>query len=114
MFNIFTLFKALFGDLLVDPNNSPLVNKAPLTVEVSNVGKVDIPAHYGPLELEEISFMSSQGIFGGIFCAAVATFKDKMLFNFAFSEPALSRVTVEDLVDDTLSYLKSNCHSEIR
>lgn len=107
MFSIMTLFKELFNDLLVEPNKSPLTNKAPLTVEVSNVGKLDIPVTYGPLELEEIRFMPSQGIFGGEFFATVATFRYRMMFSFAFSEPSISRATVEDLIDDTFSYLKS-------
>ncbi|MEO1401675.1 MAG: condensation domain-containing protein [Cyanobacteria bacterium J06635_1] len=108
MFNIMTMFKELFNDLLVEPNKSPLANKAPLTVEASNVGKIDIPVNYGSLELEEISFMPSQGIFGGVFFAAVATFRDRMIFNFAFSEPSISRATVENLIDDTLSYLEGS------
>ncbi|MEO1298406.1 MAG: alcohol acetyltransferase, partial [Cyanobacteria bacterium J06636_16] len=95
----------LFSDLLVEPNKSPLTKKAPLTIEVSNVGKIDIPVNYGPLELEEIRFMPSQGMFGGVFFAAVATFRDRMAFNFVFSEPSLSRATVEGLIDDALSYL---------
>lgn len=105
MFNIMTMFKVMFHDLLVEPNQSSLTKKAPLTIEVTNGGKIDIPVNYGPLELEEISFMPSQGIFGGVFFAAVATFRDRMLFNFAFSEPSLSRATVEALIDDTLSLL---------
>lgn len=105
MFNIMTMFKVMFNDLLVEPNKSSLTQKAPLAVEVTNGGRFDIPVNYGPLELEEISFMPSQGIFGGVFFAAVATFRDRMIFNFAFSEPSLSRATVETLIDDTLSYL---------
>lgn len=107
MFSIMTLFKALFNDLIVEPDNSPLANKAPLTVDVSNVGKIDIPVNYGSLELEDICFMPSQGIFGGVFFAAVATFRDKMTFNFAFSEPSISRGTVEGLIEETFSYLGS-------
>jgi len=109
MFSIITLFKMLFNDLLVDPNQSPLTHKAPLTVELSNVGKLDIPMNYGPLELEEVRCMPSQGIFGGQFFATAATFRNRMMFNFAFSEPSISRATIEALVDDTFSYLRDCC-----
>lgn len=105
MFHILTMFNEMFNDLLVEPNQSSLTQKAPLTVEVTNGGKINIPVNYGPLELEEISFLPSQGIFGGLFFAAVATFRDKMIFNFAYSEPSLSRGTVETLINDALSYL---------
>lgn len=108
MFSIMTLFKALFNDLLIDPDNSPLTNKAPLAVEVSNVGEIDIPMKYGPLELEELRFMPSQGIFGGEFFATVATFRRRMTFNFVFSEPSISRATVEGLIEDTFSYLEGS------
>ncbi|MEL6879885.1 MAG: condensation domain-containing protein [Cyanobacteria bacterium J06607_10] len=111
MFSIMTLFKELFNDLLIDPDNSPLTNKAPLAVEVSNIGEIDIPVKYGPLELEEIRFMPAQGIFGGEFFATVATFRRRMTFNFVFSEPSISRVTVEGLIEDTFSYLEGATRS---
>ena len=82
-------------------------DKAPLAVEVTNLGKVDMPVNYDSLELEEISFMPAQGIFGGVFFAAVTTLNGRMMLNFLFSEPALSRHTVEALIDRTMSYLMS-------
>lgn len=105
MFNIVSMFKVLFDELMVEPDKSPLVNKASLSVEVSNAGKIDIPVNYGPLELEEISFMPSQGVFGGVFFVAVTTFRDRMMLNFAFSEPSISRGSVEALIEDALFYL---------
>ena len=99
MFNIILMFTEVLNALLSSSH------KAPLAVEVTNLGQVDIPVNYGSLKLEEISFMPSQGVFGGVFFAAVTTLKDKMMLNFVFSEPSLSQATVEDLVNNTMSYL---------
>lgn len=99
MFNIILMFTEILNTLLSSSN------KAPLAVEVTNLGQVNIPVNYGSLKLEEISFMPSQGVFGGVFFAAVTTLKGKMMLNFVFSEPSLSQATVEDLIDNTMSYL---------
>ncbi|MEM6404489.1 MAG: alcohol acetyltransferase, partial [Cyanobacteria bacterium P01_D01_bin.116] len=99
MFNIILMFTEVLNALLSSSH------KAPLAVEVTNLGQVDIPVNYGSLKLEEISFMPSQGVFGGVFFAAVTTLKDKMMLNFVFSEPSLSQATVEDLKNNTMSYL---------
>ncbi|WP_424100887.1 phthiocerol/phthiodiolone dimycocerosyl transferase family protein [Moorena producens] len=109
IFYIISMFKEIFNDLVFEPNKSPLAKKAPLTVEITNVGQVNIPVNYGSLKLEEISFMPSQGIFGGIFFAAITTFNYRMLLNFAFSEPALSKATIEELVDQTMFNITNAC-----
>ncbi|WP_413173817.1 phthiocerol/phthiodiolone dimycocerosyl transferase family protein [Anabaena azotica] len=72
------------------------------TVSLSNIGKVNIPKTYGELELEEISFAGSHALYAGMFILNVATFQDKMLLNFVFSQPAISRETMEELVDQTI------------
>lgn len=99
MFNIILMFTEILNALLSSSN------KAPLAVEVTNLGQVDISVNYGSLKLEEISFMPSQGVFGGVFFAAVTTLKGKMMLNFVFSQPSLSQGTIEDLIDNTMSYL---------
>jgi hypothetical protein len=81
----------------------------PVTVVLTNVGRVNIPKVYGPFELEEISFVPAQAVFGGIFAAAVATFEEKMLLNFVFSEPSISRDTMESLVDSVMSCIVDVC-----
>jgi hypothetical protein len=75
------------------------------TVSVSNAGVVNFPQHYGELELEEISFLGSHALYAGMFITHVLTFQGKMLFNFVFSEPAISRQTMENLVNEFISYL---------
>jgi hypothetical protein len=75
------------------------------TVSVSNAGVVNLPKYYGELELEEISFLGSHALYAGMFITHVLTFQGKMLFNFVFSEPAISRPTMENLVNEFMSYL---------
>jgi len=103
MFNIILMFTQVLNALLSSSN------KAPLAVEVTNLGEVDVPVNYGSLKLEEISFMPSQGVFGGVFFAAVTTLQGKMMLNFVFSEPSISQATIEGLIDDTMSYLIGSC-----
>lgn len=93
------MFKQIIESLLAQPN------RVPVTVALTNVGRVNIPKVYGLLELEEISFVPAQAVFGGIFAAAVTTFEGKMFLNFVFSEPSISRQTMETLVDSTMSYI---------
>ncbi len=80
------------------------------TVCITNVGRVNIPRLYGPLELEEISCMPSIAAFGGVFYAAVTTFEGKLFWNFPFSEPAISRETMEVLVNSAVSCLIDACN----
>nr|WP_322743327.1 condensation domain-containing protein [Sphaerospermopsis aphanizomenoides] len=75
------------------------------TVSVSNIGKVNIPKSYGELELEEISFAGSHSLYAGMFVIHVATFQGKMLLNFVFSQPSISRETMEDMVNQVVCYI---------
>lgn len=98
------LFKTMIESLLTRPN------QVPVTVALTNAGRVNIPAVYGSLELEEISFVPAQAVFGGVFGAAVATFEGKMLLNFVFSEPSISRETMEFLADSVMSCIGEVCN----
>jgi Condensation domain len=80
------------------------------TVSVSNVGKINIPKHYGEFELEEISFASSNNLYGGIFVIHASTFQGKMLLNFVFSQPSISQNTMEILVNNVMSYIFDICN----
>ncbi|MEM9923641.1 MAG: condensation domain-containing protein [Cyanobacteria bacterium P01_D01_bin.50] len=79
------------------------------TAGLTNIGRINIPHDYGQFQLEEISFILSQAAFGGMFAAAVSTFRGKMLLNFMFSQPSISRSTVETLADDTISIITNFC-----
>ncbi|MFP4099192.1 phthiocerol/phthiodiolone dimycocerosyl transferase family protein [Coleofasciculus sp.] len=97
------LFKTMSESLLAHPD------QVPVTVALTNVGRVNIPKVYGSFELEEISFVPAQAVFGGVFGAAVATFEGKMLLNFVFSEPSISREMMESLADSVISCIVDVC-----
>ncbi|MFW9263174.1 phthiocerol/phthiodiolone dimycocerosyl transferase family protein [Nostoc sp. CALU 546] len=80
------------------------------TVSVSNVGRVNIPQHYGEFELEEISFAGSHALYAGVFIIHASTFQGKMLLNFVFSEPSISQNTMETLVNNVMSYILEICN----
>ncbi|MHC0064386.1 phthiocerol/phthiodiolone dimycocerosyl transferase family protein [Nostoc sp. UIC 10890] len=80
------------------------------TVSVSNVGRVNIPKHYGEFELEEISFAGSHALYAGVFIIHASTFQGKMLLNFVFSEPSISQNTMETLVNNFMSYILEICN----
>jgi NRPS condensation-like uncharacterized protein len=106
IFSVVLMFRKIIGVLVSRPN------EAPVTVGVTNVGRIDIPSHYGLLELEEISFVPAQAVFGGVFGAAVTTFKDKMILNFMFSEPSISKERIEVLVDLAIFSIIDACNQE--
>jgi NRPS condensation-like uncharacterized protein len=103
IFNVLLMAKQILKAVLSKPN------KAPLAVEVTNLGQLKIPAKYGSLELEKISFMPSQSLFGGVFLASVTTLTDRMMLNFSFSEPSLSKETVDELVENMIIHLLNAC-----
>ncbi|MBE9050269.1 alcohol acetyltransferase [Nostocales cyanobacterium LEGE 11386] len=79
------------------------------TVLLSNIGKVNIPKIYGEFELEEISFASSQSLYAGVLISHVSTFQGKMLLNFVFSEPSISRDSMEELVNSFMHRISQIC-----
>lgn len=106
IFNVILMFKKICDSLLSRPN------EAPVTVGVTNIGRIDIPNDYGLFKLEEISFIPAQAAFGGVFGAAVTTFQDIMILNFMFSEPSISKERMEILVNDAISYIIDACNKE--
>lgn len=87
-------------------------NYVPMTVSVTNIGRVNIPQVYGSLALEEISFCPAMASLGGVFAVAVSTFEGKMLLNFVFSEPSISQETMEILTNNVVSCLVDACKKE--
>jgi NRPS condensation-like uncharacterized protein len=72
------------------------------TFSISNIGKVNIPKIYGELELAEISFAGSHALYAGVLAVNVVTFREKMMLNFVFSQPATSRETAEFLANEVI------------
>ncbi len=83
-------------------------NQAPVTVEITNVGQVDLPATYGPLVLEDISYCVPQAVFGGVYTATAITFRDTLVLNFMYSMPALSESAIAALSQDTIQQIVSH------
>lgn len=100
------MFKTIANSFLKKPYQS--VVSAALT----NIGRINIPHNYGQFELEEISFVPAQAAFGGVFAAAVSTFRGNMLLNFMFSQPSISNETVENLADDMISLIIDVCNQK--
>jgi NRPS condensation-like uncharacterized protein len=108
IFSVVLMSRKIIESALSQPN------KVPLTVALTNVGQVNIPKNYGLFQLEEISYYPAQAAFGGVFTAAVATFEGKMTLNFMFSEPSISRETMETLVNSVVSSIIDVCtHSKL-
>jgi NRPS condensation-like uncharacterized protein len=80
-----------------------------ITIAVTNIGKVNVSDVYGNLEIEEISFVPSNTIFGRVFTVATATFKEKMMLNFIASQPSLSQETIEMLANGVINCLIEVC-----
>ncbi|MCC5600915.1 phthiocerol/phthiodiolone dimycocerosyl transferase family protein [Nostoc favosum] len=106
IFNIVLMSKKIYESLLSRPN------EAPVTVCVTNIGRIDIPSDYGLFQLEEISFVPAQAVFGGVFGAAITTFQGTMILNFIFSEPSISKEKIETLVKDAISCIVDTCNTE--
>jgi NRPS condensation-like uncharacterized protein len=103
IFSAVLVSKIIYDFLLARPD------KTPMTVMVTNIGQVDIKSDYGSLQLEDISFVPSQAVFGGVFAVAVTTFKLTMTLNFMFSEPSISQETIETLATDVVCEIIAHC-----
>ncbi|MEM7556349.1 MAG: alcohol acetyltransferase, partial [Cyanobacteria bacterium P01_A01_bin.84] len=75
------------------------------TVDVSNIGRVEINDNYGAFKLDEISFIPSCTILANTILVAVTSFKQQMILNFATSEPSVSQLTREILANNVINYL---------
>jgi NRPS condensation-like uncharacterized protein len=98
------MFKTIMTSFLKNPYQSAV------SAALTNIGRINIPHNYGKFELEEISFVTAQSAFGGIFAAAVSTYRGKMLLNFMFSQPSITTETVESLASDMVSVISNVCN----
>jgi NRPS condensation-like uncharacterized protein len=104
IFNMMLIAKQLINFCFLQPK------EVAATVSVSNVGKVNIPEVYGAFELEEISFAGSHSLYAGMFITHASTFQEKMLLNFVFSEPSISKNMMEDLINNFMSCIFDVCN----
>lgn len=75
------------------------------TVDITNIGRVQINDDYGTFKLDEISFIPSCTILANTILIAVTTFKQQMILNFATSEPSVSQLTRKILANNVINYL---------
>ena len=86
-------------------------DRVPVSVGVTNVGKVEIPQNYDLFKLESINFVAGNPIFPGSLLAAVTTYQQKMHFNFTFSKPSISQQQAESMVNYSMNLLAKICQS---
>ena len=106
VFRQMLMFKMITAPFLTNPYQSSV------SAGLTNIGRINIPHNYGEFELEEISFVTAQSAFGGVFAAAVSTFRGKMLLNFMFSQPSISTETVETLASEMICVISNVCNQK--
>lgn len=79
------------------------------TLDVSSIGKLNLPEVFGKYELEEFHTLCGVSAFGGIPMLIVSEFRNRILLSFLFSEPSLSQETMEILANNVLSNLLDAC-----
>ncbi|MGB0563380.1 MAG: phthiocerol/phthiodiolone dimycocerosyl transferase family protein [Spirulinaceae cyanobacterium] len=75
-------------------------------LNVTNVGRVELPSHYGELELEEISFLPANSIFGRSISIAVTTYRDRMALYFVASVPSRQSTSLEQFAQQVMHCLQ--------
>ena len=98
--------RKMIDNFLSNPNLSAW------TVTIGNA-RADIPRVYGSFELEEINLAMASAAYGGVFYAGIVNFAGKIFLNFFFSDPSISRETMENLANSVVSYLVDACQKEI-
>jgi NRPS condensation-like uncharacterized protein len=94
-----------FGDYI-----DCLSEEVQTTVDLSNLGKLNIPTVYGTFELEEIHIVCGTAAFGGMATLISSEFRGKTLLSFLFSEPSVSQTTMEILANNVVSNLSEACY----
>lgn len=106
----------LFSKVLVYKQMTDICLQNPQTIPdsiaVTNIGKLNISQQYNSLAIEEISFVPTQSIINNNLTVAVTTFNEKMILNFIFSEPTITRQRMEKFVSYVISYLINACQLE--
>jgi len=73
-------------------------------LDIANLGSLDFPRNFGPLQLEAI-YDSSQDVDFQEKYLEVLTVVGRMFFTFTFDETIISKNTVEDVLDAALKHL---------
>ena len=78
----------------------------PIAVAVTNIGRVDLPEHYGALTLRQVHFAGPASPPGNPLVIAVATFRDLMSLDFVHVEPSLAADRIDPLIDRVIQLLQ--------
>lgn len=104
----------LVGNLI--PKNAPpdafadkITEVFPYATLATNLGKVEIPEHYGSIKLTQLHFaVSLKSLAGKEFNLAAATFAGQMHLNFLYTAPNLADEIAKQLANDAIAILKEN------
>ena len=98
IFSKLFIFDKYYISLLENKNNKFLYR---YSISISNIGQVSIPKNYGIFELEEISFTPAIKI-GTNLNVSVSSFQDRMILNFTYTEPYMSKEIIEILANNVI------------
>lgn len=102
---ILTASRKIADQLVSNPNSSIL------TVNVGTI-QTNIPTDYSPFKLKEINFFMGATAYGTLFSVAAISFNKKIFLNFFYSEPSISRATMENIADSVVSYITGVAQKE--
>ncbi|MEM1426691.1 MAG: hypothetical protein AAGF75_09085, partial [Cyanobacteria bacterium P01_H01_bin.130] len=80
-------------------------NDEPLPVQVTNMGRVDLPSQWGDLKLEDMSFQVSIAWFQRMALMSAATFNGQLTLNFHTASPQFSQERLESLANEVVELL---------
>ncbi len=82
------------------------------TIQISNLGKLNLSNVYGDVTLKELYFATGQHWIGASLCLCVVTFHEQLYFTFLHVVPLVSSQTAQLLVDAFIDIIKQACTQE--
>lgn len=105
------VFISLLDKLIRNTSPDDFMKRAvklyPAALLVTNVGRLDIPHQYGSLVLEGLHFTLANKAASEHFNTAVATYNNRLVINFSYTEPTMSPERAHALVEDAMKVLTS-------
>ncbi|MBU7018021.1 MAG: hypothetical protein HXS44_10965 [Theionarchaea archaeon] len=103
------VFISLLDKLLKTTSPEDFMKRAltlyPAALLMTNVGRLDMPEQYGPLNLEGLHFTLANIAASEHFNTAIATFRNRLVINFSYTEPTMSPDRAHSLTDDVIGIL---------
>ena len=79
----------------------------PAAILVTNLGHLEIPERYDPFTVKGFHFAIANKAVSEHFNAAIATYQNKLVINFSYTEPTLSHMRATALAEDVMKTLHS-------